>query len=80
MRNDFAHLIEDIKSIYISDSYLGMMSWMVDRAFVITGNMKRNINTVERKTNENKSILIKILYDVNKKNLLKIFSKNANEK
>lgn len=80
MRSDFDDLIEDIKTIYISDSYLGMMSWLVDRAFVITGNMKRNINTVERKTNENKSILIKILYDINSKNLLKIFSKNIYEK
>ena len=52
------------------------MSWLIDRAFIVTSNIKRNKNTITRKTNENKALLLKVLYDINSKNLLQIFSKN----
>ena len=37
---------------------------------------KRNKNTIDRKTNENKALLLKVLYDINPQNVLQIFSKN----
>ena len=73
---DFEELINDIKSIYISKNYLGLMSWLIDRAFYITPSIKQNKCNVKNNTNKNKSLLIKILYDINSKNLLKCFSKN----
>ena len=76
LRDDFDNLIEDIKKVYISKAYIGLMSWLIDRAFIVTSNIKRNKNTITRKTNENKALLLKVLYDVNSKNLLQIFSKN----
>lgn len=77
LRSDFDDLIKDIKTIYISKNYIGVMSWLIDRSFLISPELKRNKSKVNRKTNENKSILLKILYDINSKNVLKIFSKNA---
>lgn len=76
LREDFDNLIEDIRRIYISKTYIGLMSWLIDRAFIVTSNIKRNKNTITRKTNENKALLLKVLYDINSKNLLQIFSKN----
>ena len=77
LREDFDQLIEDIRMTYISKSYLGLMSWLIDRAFCITPGMKKNANNNSSNTNKNKSLLLKTLYDVNKDNLLKCFSKNV---
>lgn len=77
MRNDFDNLINDIKLTYISSSYLGLMAWLIDRAFIITNTMKPNESLIKRKTNENKSILLKTLYSINPQNILTIFGKNA---
>ena len=77
LRSDFDELIEDIRSIYISKNYLGLMSWLIDRAFKITPNMKSNDIKITSKINNNKAILIKVLYEINKENLLKCFSGNV---
>lgn len=77
LRNDFDQLIDDIKRIYISKNYIGLMSWLIDRAFLITPNVQSNKNKTNRKTNENKALLLKVLYDINPQNVLQIFSKNA---
>lgn len=77
LRSDFDDLIEDIKRTYISSTYVGLMSWLIDRAFLITSESKMGAPHSNRKTNANKSLLLKVLYDINSKNILKIFSKNA---
>ena len=77
LRSDFDQLIEDIKKIYISKNYVGLMSWMIDRAFLITPNSQMGAPHSDRKTNENKALLLKVLYDINPQNVLQIFSKNA---
>ena len=76
LREDFEDLLTDIKQTYISKTYVGLMSWLIDRAFLITKETKVNKNLINRKTNENKSLLLKVLYDINANNVLKIFSKN----
>ena len=76
LREDFEDLLTDIKQTYISKTYIGLMSWLIDRAFLITKETKVNKNLINRKTNENKSLLLKVLYDINSNNVLKIFSKN----
>ena len=74
---DFEEMLDDIKTTYISKNYLGLMSWLIDRAFCITPNIKKNVYTMKNNTNKNKSLLIKTLYDINSQNLLKCFSKNC---
>ena len=76
LRNDFDELIEDIRQVYISRNYLGLMSWLIDRAFCISVGARRNHHVLQSTINTNKSILLKVLYDVNKDALLKCFAKN----
>lgn len=75
LRSDFEKLIKDIRSIYISKNYLGMMSWLIDRAFMITPNIRSNNASILSTINTNRSLLLKTLYDVNNDAFLKCFSK-----
>ena len=76
LRSDYDDLIKDIKLIYISNNYLGMMSWLINRAFCIGSGVKGNKKEIQSTINTNKSLLLKVLYDVNKEALLKCFAKN----
>lgn len=73
MRDRFDEMIEDIKRLYFSKSYIGLMSWLIDRAFNITAENDYSMSL----TRKNKSILLKVLYSINKTNLCQIFSKNC---
>lgn len=75
-RSDFEVLIRDIQKTYISGNYVGLMSWLIDRAFIISPSIKQNNASLKSTMNKNKPLLLKVLYDVNKGNLLKCFSKN----
>ena len=77
LRSDFDELIEDIRAIYISKEYLGLMSWLINRTFCITPNVQGRDDIIQSTLRKNKSILLKTLYAVNPNNLLEIFSKNA---
>lgn len=77
LRSDFEDLIKDIQTIYISKNYIGLMSWLIDRAFSISNQIGKNSNTIKSTIKTNKSILLKVLYSINKQNLLRCFSKNA---
>lgn len=76
LRKDFEDMVSDIRKIYLSDSYIGLMSWLVDRAFLITCNVNRN-RQLKKQLDMNKSLLLKVLYEVNGANLLKIFSNHC---
>lgn len=73
LRSDFNDLIDDIKKTYISSSYIGLISWLIDRAFIITPEIKSNSRTIKSTIGTNKSLLLKVLYDVNNKCFLKCF-------
>ena len=73
LRNDFDNLIEDITMTYVSKNYLGLMSWLINRAFNIGAGIKRNNDTMLSTINTNKAILLKTLYSVNSDALLKCF-------
>ena len=77
LRSDFNELLNSIRKTYISRNYLGLMSWLIDRAFFITPQIKRNNKIIKSKIKNNKSILLKILYEVNSDALLKCFSKKC---
>ena len=79
LRSNFDDLIKDIKKIYISKNYLGLMSWLIDRSFKITPNIRSNDKKILNKINNNRSILIKVLYEINNENLLKCFSGNVHK-
>lgn len=75
--NDFDKMINDIKNIYISNDYIGLFSWLINRAFKIGSGVKRNKGVINSNTEFNKSVLLKTLYIINKNNLLEVFSNNT---
>lgn len=75
LQDDFDNLIRDIQQLYLSKNYLGLMSWLVDRAFCITPRL-HDFQSFSM-TSKNKAILLKTLYTINPQGLLKIFAKNA---
>lgn len=78
LRYDFDKLIEDIQTTYISKNYLGLMSWLINRAFGISAGVRRNNDNIISTINTNKAILLKTLYSVNKDALLKCFISKEN--
>ena len=36
LRSDYDELINDIKKVYLSKTYIGLMSWLIDRTFLIS--------------------------------------------
>lgn len=77
LRKDFDDMIEEIQKIKISKNYLGLFSWMIDRAFKILPGSIRNQKSISSVLNKNKSLLLRTLYNVNSANLLKCFSRNC---
>ncbi len=77
LRSDFDDLIASIRKIKISQNYLGLFSWMIDRCFKILPGSLRNQKSISSKVNKNKAILLKVLYEINPDNLLRCFSKNS---
>ncbi len=75
LREDFDRMIESIKQIYISKNYLGLYSWLIDRAFHLTPSVNGKTKKIKARTEKNKALLLKTLYIVNPTNLLKIFEK-----
>ena len=70
LREDFDEMIETIRSMYISQEYAGLMSWLLYRGLVI-GNTTRSTS----KLYKNRSILLATLYAVNPKTFLSCFKK-----
>jgi hypothetical protein len=73
LKDDFNKLVDDIKKIYISRNYLGMMSWLINRAFCIGGGVKRNQGQMDSKLCKNRGILLKTLYVVSPDVFLQCF-------
>lgn len=76
LKDDFNNLINDIKKIYISKNYLGMMSWLINRAFCIGGGVKRNKANMDSRLFKNRAILMKTLYVVSPDVFLQCFVPN----
>lgn len=77
LRQDFDELIQDIRGTYISNNYLPLMSWLINRAFMITPGISRNQHELKTTLNKNRSLLLKVLYDVSPRQFLQVFAKNS---
>ena len=73
LRSDYEDLIRELRRITLPDKYRGLMSWLIDRAFAITPDVKRNRKLTTR-LNRNRSLLLKTLYDLNPSCFLKCFT------
>lgn len=78
LRNDFERLVNDIRQVYLSKNYFGLASWLIDRAFCITPYAKacanRSVNTTQTKLNNNRALLLKVLYRISPNAILAVFS------
>ena len=77
LRDDFDRLIADIQKIYISKNYLGMMSWLINRAFLIGTGVQQNKDGMNSKLYKNRALLLKVLYVVSPEIFLQCFVKNC---
>lgn len=73
LRSDYEDLLGDIRKISMPKKYLGLMSWLINRCFMITPGTKRNKDKMQSRLNKNRSLLLKVLYDLNPNLLLKCF-------
>ena len=73
LMDQFDELIADIRKIYISKNYLGMMSWLINRAFEIGAGVRRNKNGMHSSLSKNRALLLKVLYVVSPENFLACF-------
>lgn len=75
LRSDYDSLLEDLKRITLPKKYIGIMSWLINRAFIVTPGIRSKRQQLNTKLSKNRSILLKILYDLDSKMLLKCFKK-----
>lgn len=75
LRSDFDELVRNIRNVNISSNYVGLMSWLIDRAFMITPSILQNNKMIKTNLGANKSLLLKVLYEVNPKCFLACFNK-----
>ena len=79
LREDFDQLIKDIRAIHISDNYLGLMSYLIDRGLRITDHVKNQQDNMQSNLNKNRALLMKTLYVVSPKQFLQCFDKKADK-
>lgn len=80
LRDDFETLITDIRQIYISNNYLGFMSWLINRALKVSNSVASQSGQIKSVLNKNRALLIKVLYEISPTQFLQCFSKNALKK
>lgn len=73
LQNDLDDLIEDIRKIHIGNNYLGLMSYIIDRSLLVTDELRKNKIKLSTRLFKNRSLLLKVLYDISKPQLLQCF-------
>ena len=75
LKSNFDDLMSDISKINISSSYEALFYWLLNRAFAIgSGAKSKKIGgQMDSKTEKNKSLLMKTLYNINKRAFLNCF-------
>ena len=75
-KENFEQMVEEIRRTVIPTRYIGLFSWLIDRAFMITPPMIHNRKKMVTALNKNRPLLLKTLYIVNPEALLACFSQN----
>lgn len=79
LQDDFQNMIDDIRSTHLSKNYLPLMSWLINRAFSVTPQLRGKKNKLKSRLDKNRALLLKTLYEVNRDQFLQIFSKHRQE-
>lgn len=75
LRNDYEEMIEDIRRTSLSKNAVGLISWLINRAFMVTPKIKGKRDVINTCLHKNRSLLLKTLYDVNPKTFMLCFKK-----
>lgn len=73
LRSDYEDLLKSIRNIALPDKYIGLMSWLINRCFIMTPGTIRNRDRIQSKLGKNRPLLLKVLYDLNPKIFKKCF-------
>lgn len=73
LREDFIELVENIRELNLGKKYIGVFSWLLNRAFLITPSLKQNEKGLSSQTSKNKMLLMNILFNVNREMFLSCF-------
>ena len=77
LSDEFEKLVSDIQQIHISNNYLGLMSWLINRAFIITPDV--NQGNLKTTLNKNRAVLMNVLYHISPRQFLQCFTKNLSK-
>ena len=75
-KENFEEMVEEIRHTVVPMKYIGLFSWLIDRAFVITPPLIKNRRTMATALHKNRPLLLKTLYIVNPEALLACFAQN----
>lgn len=79
LRHDFDSLVAEIQQSYISNNYLGLMSWLIDRALMITIDVSKTSGQIKSQLNKNRSLLLKVLYAVSPNQFMQCFKNDLEQ-
>lgn len=79
LQADYEKLIEEVRSIHLSNNYLSLMSWLLNRGLNITSGINSNhkVGKIDTTLNSNQALLTKVLYDVNPSLFLQCFKQKG---
>lgn len=72
---NFEELIKDIRQLKISKKYKSLISYLIDRAFLITPCIQSNKEIIASKMRNNRPVLLKVLYTLSPECFLSVFVK-----
>lgn len=72
-QEDFESLIQEIREIKLSHNYVGLMYWLICRAFTTPNTSHSKFQT---QLHKNRPVLLRVLYEVNPKAFLECFEKS----
>lgn len=73
LKQNYEQMIKDLRQLTATRNNVGLFSLLINRAFLITSSQKQNKDALLAKTNKNRALLLKVLYDIDTKSFLKCF-------
>lgn len=73
LKDDYDRLIKEIRKLNKSKNNIGLFSWLINRAFLIGAGVRSKKEKLLATTNKNRALLLKVLYDIDKKSFLQCF-------
>ena len=73
LKDNYEQMIVDLRKLTASRNNVGLFSYLINRAFLITSSQKQNKGSLLAKTSKNRALLLKVLYDIDARSFLNCF-------